>query len=69
MNNEMSRRSFVERTGGALLGALSNRGTAPSAAGHQLDIEKFRIAIPESVMADLRVRLKNTRWNDAVTDD
>ena len=72
MNNEMNRRSFVACTGGALLAALSTGGTAPDAEGsrgHRVDIEKFRIEIPKSVIVDLRARLKNTRWNDAVTDD
>ena len=72
MNNEMSRRSFVVCTGGALLAALSTGEAAPNAEGsrgRRVEIEKFRIDIPKSVIADLQARLNNTRWNDAVTDD
>src|SRR5262245_36999963 len=32
-------------------------------------IEPFEVAIPEAELADLRARLRNTRWSDAETVD
>jgi microsomal epoxide hydrolase len=68
----LSRRAFAQSAAVALL-AVPSLGANPFLPGlekeHDVHIEKFRIDVDDATLTDLRVRLKRTRWNDAVTDD
>jgi Epoxide hydrolase N terminus len=67
-----SRRQFLTRAiGTAAAGAASLFPAHPAPAALGDAIRTFRIDIPESVLADMRVRITATRWpeNQTVADD
>src|SRR5690242_5085748 len=70
---EQNRRQFLSTVaiGVAAAGAATLLPTRPAPAATADAIRPYRINIPESALADLRKRIKATRWPDkeTVSDD
>ena len=69
MAQHVDRRNLLAALASALGGVIVSRSTALRASATSTSVKRFRIQVDANVLADLRWRLRRTRWPDEFEND